>query len=608
MIRCLMQSILVARDLSLQTYKKCLYRSTMKLADTLTSTEEKKCVPLNSNDVITASMTQSHAIPTVNATVTSTQTMPLLETANSETAMESFKIPTSKVVPRVRIEKAPLPFEEIPGPMILKLWEKYWRYVPLLGTQLFCSLLISRLTQGRLSWNRNVTPIKYLFDEYGCIVRINGPLVNDIIMIHRPEHIAEVFKQESESPIRSGIDILQHYRLNHHKYRSAGAFSLQDLEWLEVKKKINQPLHETISDYIGKLDSVCDELTNRIRNIRNRQDEVPANFHRELTAWGMECFYMTMFNKHFGFLDSTSKSASEATKIINALITAHTYMSRCETGFQVWRFFETPFAKKLYAACDVLDEVIGKYIRQTQNKLQTSSLSKQEKFTSEERNLPLLEKMMIQRIHPNDISILLMDMIILGVQAVINCEAFLLYFLAKNPRVQKRLYNEIISVSSKTSKECTQTKESLENMPYLKACIKESLRLRPAFPYLTRLLSSAISLHGYTIPKGTFVIMASQITSQREEHFEDPEKYQPERWLNRDEYAYNDYQEYSCLPFGYGVRSCLGRNMAEIQMMLLTAKLVQEFTIEYDYAEVQSRFLMINVPNRSLRFRFVDRN
>lgn len=64
--------------------------------------------------------------------------------------------------------------------------------------------------------------------------------------------------------------------------------------------------------------------------------------------------------------------------------------------------------------------------------------------------------------------------------------------------------------------------------------------------------------------------MANQITSQREEHFEDPEKYQPERWLSRDEY--NDYQEYSCLPFGYGVRSCLGRNMAETQMMLLTAK------------------------------------
>lgn len=97
-----------------------------------------------------ASVAQSHAIPTMNTTVTSTKPL-LVETTNSETATETFQIPTSKVVSRARIEKIPLPFEEIPGPMILKLWEKYWRYVPLLGTQLFCSLLISKLTQGTIS-------------------------------------------------------------------------------------------------------------------------------------------------------------------------------------------------------------------------------------------------------------------------------------------------------------------------------------------------------------------------------------------------------------------------------------------------------------------------
>lgn len=65
---------------------------------------------------------------------------------------------------------------------------------------------------------------------------------------------------------------------------------------------------------------------------------------------------MTVFDKHLGFLDPTSKSAPEITRIVDALITAHTYMSRCETGFQVWRFFETPFSKRLFAACDILDE------------------------------------------------------------------------------------------------------------------------------------------------------------------------------------------------------------------------------------------------------------
>lgn len=62
--------------------------------------------------------------------------------------------------------------------------------------------------------------------------------------------------------------------------------------------------------------------------------------------------------------------------------------------------------------------------------------------------------------------------------------------------------------------------------------------------------------------------MANQITSQREEYFEDPEKYRPERWLNQNEH---EHQEYACLPFGYGVRSCLGKDIAETQMMLITA-------------------------------------
>lgn len=54
-----------------------------------------------------------------------------------------------------------------------------------------------------------------------------------------------------------------------------------------------------------------------------------------------------------------------------------------------------------------------------QNKLQSLSMLEKGKVASE-KNSPLLEKMMILRIHPEDISTLLMDMLILGVQAVID--------------------------------------------------------------------------------------------------------------------------------------------------------------------------------------------
>ncbi|XP_076683489.1 putative cytochrome P450 12a5, mitochondrial isoform X2 [Andrena cerasifolii] len=562
--------------------------SVMKVSKPLTANEGQKCLNLTASDIISASMTQTQAAA-MPGPLTRADAIPLLDPAAAEVSTTTFEVSPLGMEPQVTVEKAPLPFEEIPGPAVLKIWEKYWKYVPLLG---------------RLSWNRNVTPLKYLFNEYGCIVRINGPLSGEIVMIHRPEHIAEVLKQEGAVPARSGIDILQHYRLNHRKCRLAGPYSLQGSEWLEVREKVEREFRQIATGFLDKIDMVSDELISRIYEIRNRQDEVPANFHEDMIRWAMECFCTLTFNKHLGFLEPAGYNpTSEPARIISALMTAHKYMSRCETGFQVWRFFLTPFARKLFEACDILDGVIGKYVRQTQSNLRSRS-SLMEKGGRAEDSSPVLEKLLLNEgVHPDDICTLLMDMIILGVQATANCEAFLLYHLARNPRTQRKLYDEIVSVSA--SKGTPFTENTLKNMRYLQACIQESLRLRPAFPYFTRLLPKTISLHGYTIPKGTFIIMANQITSQREENYEDPDKFRPERWLTS---SSKENTDFSSLPFGYGARSCLGKNMAEANMMLLTAKLVRQYRIEYDYADIKSNFMMVNVPNKPLRFRFVDRS
>lgn len=552
---------------------------------TLLNVENQRYIDVNSNDVLSTRMAQSHAASAVDETINRPHTLPLMDSTSPEMIQDTFEMP-SKILPPVTEDRSSLPFDQIPGPTIMKLWEKYWKYVPLFG---------------RLTWNRNVTPIKYLFNKYGCIVKLNGPFSGNIVMIHRPEHIAEVFKQEGRTPLRSGIDILEHYRLHYLKSRLAGAFSMQGSEWLEFKEKVQEPFNKVDSQFLRKLELISVNFIDRIRKIRNRQDEVPITFNDDIIRWGSECFFTVIFDKKLGFLDAAGLNAtSEPAIFIDSLKTAHKYLSRCETGFQVWRFFDTPFAKRLFAACDTIDGIIGKYIRQVQNTSRNRSA-----LTYSEENSSILEKLLSsQRLHPADVSTLLMDMAILGVQAMTNCEAFLLYFLAKSPRVQKMLYEEIISVIPNPETPITQ--ESLRNMPYLKACLKESLRLRPAFPYLTRMLPNTITLHGYTVPKGTFVIMASQITSQREENFEDPEKFRPERWLT--ERTSNDIEECSYLPFGHGVRSCLGKHMAEIKMSILTAKLIRDFRIEYNYADIGTSLYMMNVPDKPLRFRFIDRD
>ncbi|XP_011494560.1 PREDICTED: probable cytochrome P450 12a5, mitochondrial [Ceratosolen solmsi marchali] len=533
-----------------------------------------------------------------------TNTIPLLDQLDTKATKRIGDITVANVTEDLMVHKPPISFEEIPGPALLKLLDKYWKYVPLLGTQLFRSVLINRLTEGRLTWNRNIRPLKYLFNEYGPVVRLNGPFAGDIVLIHRPEHIAKVFEEEGDSPTRSGIDVLQHYRLNYRKYRFSGPYNsqgLQSMQWLQTKKVLETPIAKQINKEFEKFEMACDELLIRIRQIKNRQDEVSGDFSNELSRWSMECFWIFMISKKIGFLDSTSYNKnSEITRFIETLATAHHYMSRCETGFQFWRMIDTPYSKKLFSACDIIDGIIGKYIRNAQSHVR-NNLSMHE--DENQHRLTILENLLFkQRMNPEELATLLMDMIILGVNATTNSQAFLLYYLAKNPRIQRRLHEEVIS---KTPKDHSFTSKTFIDMPYLNACINECLRLRPAFPYITRLLSKQIILHGYKIPKGTYIIMANQISSQREENFEDPDKFKPDRWLKSSD---DSYPQNSYLPFGKGIRNCIGENLAKLEMMLLTIKIIREFIIEYDYADIESRFLMMNVPDRPLRFRFISRN
>ena len=76
----------------------------------------------------------------------------------------------------------------------------------------------------------------------------------------------------------------------------------------------------------------------------------------------------------------------------------------------------------------------------------------------------------------------------------------MLYFLAKNPEKQEKLRKEVLSVVGPKGNNVTL--ESLNELNYLKACIKESLRLRPAVMGNGRILGDDIVLSGYNVKKG----------------------------------------------------------------------------------------------------------
>ncbi|GJN39849.1 hypothetical protein PR202_gb28997 [Eleusine coracana subsp. coracana] len=153
--------------------------------------------------------------------------------------------------------------------------------------------------------------------------------------------------------------------------------------------------------------------------------------------------------------------------------------------------------------------------------------------------------------------------------------------LMRHPRVMAKLQDEVRRSVVPKGQEMV-TEDDLTNMRYLKAVIKETLRLHPPGP----LFIPHLSLHdcevvdGYTIPAGTRVIVNAWAIGRLEEVWgENPEEFLPERFLDASHVDLKG-NDFCYFPFGSGRRMCPGIHAAAATLGIMLANLVYRFDWE----------------------------
>jgi cytochrome P450 len=138
----------------------------------------------------------------------------------------------------------------------------------------------------------------------------------------------------------------------------------------------------------------------------------------------------------------------------------------------------------------------------------------------------------------------LVTLLVAGHETTATALAWTLERLVRHPEVLARL-------------------EEDEGGEYLEAVIKEALRLRPVVPAVARKLKAPMELGGYELPEGVFVVPSIYLTHRRADIYPDPLAFKPERFID------SPPANYEYLPFGGGVRRCLGASFALFEMKVV---------------------------------------
>jgi cytochrome P450 len=139
---------------------------------------------------------------------------------------------------------------------------------------------------------------------------------------------------------------------------------------------------------------------------------------------------------------------------------------------------------------------------------------------------------------------------------------------------------------------------------YLAALVKEVLRIRPPIPVAAgRVLDEPLSIGGHTVPAGTPVMIDAWGVHHDPDVYPDPERFQPERFLD------GGSERYTWLPFGGGAHRCLGAGLAELEIKVGLSTILRHVAIEPIEAELPppARRGVTIVPHGGGRIRIASR-
>ncbi|XP_069744142.1 1,25-dihydroxyvitamin D(3) 24-hydroxylase, mitochondrial [Narcine bancroftii] len=423
--------------------------------------------------------------------------------------------------------------------------------------------------------------------KFGKIFKMKlGPF--ESVYIGAPCLLEALFRKESNYPQRIEVKPWKAYR--DFRNEAYGLLLLEGEDWQRVRrifqKKLMKPTEVAKLD--GKINGVLKDFIGRLEMLRGETGRVD-HLYQELNKWSFETICLVLYDERFGLLDP--KVGEDSLNFIEAVkIMMDTLGKMMVTPVALHKSFNTKIWKDHTVAWDKIFKTAKCNI---DGRLNRGSSYPANDFLSDIYNGSELSR--------KELYATITELQIGGVETTANSLLWAIFNLSRNTKVQEKINEELLRVLPNKQ---TPTAEDITKMPYLKACLKESMRITPSVPFTSRTLDKDIVLGDYLLPKGTNLMISYHALGWNEEYFEEGMSFKPERWL-QDKYKINPFAH---IPFGIGKRMCIGRRVAELQLHLALCWLLQRYKIvATDEDAVEPLNSGIMVPNREIPVAFYSR-
>jgi cytochrome P450 len=235
-----------------------------------------------------------------------------------------------------------------------------------------------------------------------------------------------------------------------------------------------------------------------------------------------------------------------------------------------WRWFRD---RKLDRHLEALQRAVADFIAQARRRME-------EKPELRERPANLIEAMIAARDNPGsgltdaDVAGNVLTMLLAGEDTTANTLAWMIYLLHRHPDAQRRARDEVQGKD-------LQNYEHVSALPFIDACINETMRLKPVAPIIMLQPTRDTVVAGVEVPQRTVIMCLMRAGATDERRFPDAQAFDPARWLDGQmRRGSASSPKRVAMPFGAGPRLCPGRYLAILEMKMVMAMLLAGFDIE----------------------------